>query len=183
MKRSTLVYLFLATGLFIASCGKKGMSDETKNTMKAFEADWKATGDAMKTWGDKMNTTMASMDKMMHESMPMDATMDMSKMKPEEVKMHEEMDMECKNMMAEMDAMKKTYATALDTWSADEKAYGEWKKKAETEKMADAEVMTAMTDWNAKLAKHKDDMAAWDKSLVTMNEECTKMCAMEKEAY
>ncbi|MBC8046852.1 MAG: hypothetical protein H7Y00_08660 [Fimbriimonadaceae bacterium] len=183
MRLTIFAFFTITASIFISGCATKGMSEETKNSMKTFEADWKATGESMKTWGDKMNTTMADMDKMMKESMPMDASMDMSKMKPEEMKMHEEMDMQCKNIMAEMDAMKKTYASATEMMSTDEKAYSDWKKNPETEKMADADVMKSMADWNTKLAKYKDDMAAWDKSLLDMNEECKKVCMMPMEAY
>lgn len=183
MKRSLCISLFIATGLFFTGCGSKGMSEASKSAMKTFETNWKAAGEAMNAWGSTMNTTMASMEKMMHDSMPMDSTMDMKKMTAEQIKMHSDMDAQCTNIMGEMESMKKMFASAQETWAADEAAYTEWKKKAMEEKADDAAVTTAMAEWNSKLTKHTDDVAAWSKSLTSLNEQCTKVCGMEMEAY
>ena len=185
--KSKIVALVIVTGtLFIASCGKKGPSEEMKNSMKTFEADWKATGDQMTAWGQTLDQKTTEMNNMMKESMPMDEHMDMkggkmdSKMDMKGMSSMDSMDQECMMISNSLNDMKTTYTTAMTNWAADTKAYEDWKANAMKGDMKDEDMKKEMDSYSAKLTAYKTDMQNWNTMLMDLEKKCSDACMMMK---
>lgn len=179
MKIKILLFTAVIGATVLVSCGKKGLSAETKTKMTAFETDWKATGEAMKGWEAKMNTTLTDMHGMMEKAMPMDGgdmKGDMKDMKHVANATMDSLNTVCTNIFAKADELKATYANTLTSWNADEKAYADW--KANNKNMPEDQIVTGIEEYNTKLAAYKAQMDGWDSTLMGLQSDCKNTCDM-----
>lgn len=182
MKTGIVAVLALTSTVFFASCGKKGLSDDTKNKMTTFENNWKTMHDNMTKWGETMNSTFDDMNNMMEKSMPMDNMdkgKDMKNMKSGMDMGMDSMTAMCNMMKSKMDEMKSMYQTAMDSVNAQEEEYKTWKKDAMSNKANDQEVLAAMDMWNAKVDDWNSKMNDWNTELNNMQTQCKNACDME----
>ena len=175
MKKGILAVLAISTALFVTSCGKKGgLSEETKTAMSTFETSWKAAETSMTAMGATMATTFGEMTTMMAAN----DVLDLSKLKPE-VKASIDSNLAmCTTIKMQMEKMKGDYSAAMNLWATDSQAYADWKKKAQEEKLADADFKAEIENtWTAKLATYNEQMVAMNEALTGIQSACNATCA------
>lgn len=170
MKIRILLFTAVIATTALVSCGKKGLSEETKNKMTTFETDWKATGEAITAWGGTMNTTFAEMHTMMTEA----KSMDVSKLKADLKPAVDSLNAVCDGIMGKMDMVKTTYEAAVANWATDEKAYTDW--KAAGKDTPEEEVITGLDGYAAKLSEYKTNMETWNTMVTELQTNCKATC-------
>ncbi|MBC8045172.1 MAG: hypothetical protein H7Y00_00090 [Fimbriimonadaceae bacterium] len=175
MKNLIIAALTVVATFSITSCAKKGMSEEMKTRMEAFETNWKNTGDEMAAMEKSMNTRIDEMKKMHTDAMGMDHDMkhddkkmdtkhDHSKMDMKEGDMH--MDMaQCTAIDQRISDMKAKCDAATATWEADTKSYNEWKDKVKKGEVENEAIEIGLKSWEDKLAEHKTSGMAMAKEM------------------
>ena len=174
MKKGFLAVMAITTALFVTSCGKKGgLSEETKAAMQTFETNWKATEGNMTAMGTTMTTAFGEMTTMMAAN---DA-MDMTKLKPATKASVDSMLTMCTMIKGQMEKMKGDCSAAMTQWATDATAYADWKKKAQEEKLADADFKAEIDNtWTAKLATYNDQLVAMNEALTGIQAACKSSC-------
>ncbi|MEZ5013238.1 MAG: hypothetical protein R2794_03015 [Chitinophagales bacterium] len=126
-------------------------------------------------FGNTMNSTFADMNKMMDSEMNMD--MSGMKMSAAEKAHCDSLMTMCNTIKAQMDAMKSTYNSDMETWHTETAAYQDWKKKAQEDKMADADFAAELANtWTPKLTEWNEKVAGWNEALTGMSAACTTTC-------
>lgn len=172
MKIRILLFTAVIASAALVSCGSKGLSEETKSKMTAFETDWKATGEAITAWGATMNTALADMHTMMEAAMPMED----AKMKAKPNAAMDSLNAVCTDIMGKADQLKAGYESALANWAADEKSYTDWKTSGKG--TPDAEVVAGLEGYMTKLADYKASMETWNTTLTGLQASCKSTCDM-----
>ncbi len=179
MKIRFLLFTAVLGATVLVACGKKGLSPETQKSITAFETDWKSTGEAIKGWEATLNTGITDIKGMIEQSMATGGEQPKDAKKKADPAMQVTMDSlnaVCTDILSKAEELRATFASTLSRWSADEKAYSDW--KAGSKDLKEEQVVSGIGDYTAKLAAFKTEMENWNTTLSALQSECKGTCDM-----